>query len=935
MRAPPQEPTATAGQSLVTSQFERMGWGVIPNAYHDLGTDLVLMPRDRELLDLAIFMGAQVKTSVNADRATKYFREPVHDADGEVTGWWFRESTRDHFEYWLKSDPHLIVLVDLEQSKSYWEHVSETTVIWTGKGAKIFVPRQNTADDDHFDELTSVATSGPRGPNWEGSAWTEVISAPEVARLRYALITPRLIAPHPNSSPNSIEPEQAVAMLVQCRFSELDDRRKLAELMPEKSSSPYISSEQAGKSSNIIWRFYAALHTYITSGHLDAFRALIKRNTKAHILAAITVAYVAILIENGRPQEGLACLDKVARFHRRFSLVDEAWLEMQRARCLLELGQEDLARQISIGLQILPKAARADPTALAIAASAAIQIFTTAPWFSGELSSAIKRTDTAAAWWRSQVVAWGLGEMLERSFATWTAQDEAPFSLDRKVIGHLRSASLLSGFAGDHGGWRQSFGQVGAYGLLAMARNSDVKTVATLLSDLRLSGHDDELWEAARRLVSDGPAYAVKQASAQVDLDNSTATTSLCDIRLLTAAGDVLDQDRADAVAKWALKTIRNPGPFGRRVRPSYSVEKYVLNMLSEVMPACSKATRRQAIHHLLRLPPVTDVALATYYAPVVAAIDRGDWTPKTLHDLALRSGDDRPLAAEIDRTLAEHDPAVRRRLIDRASRGSAQALASLGDVTKLPPRVIRAQIDESVSKIRAEIFGARHRAWAEPGAHAYAANLAIINIWHPEFADWDPIVELLEEPQAKPNHCGTVVDIIGNLADRIDGDTKMRLVRILEDVRSRPPFPPWAQQHQVLVRRTMAAIDALSPSEVSQENLWQLMAGGPGERKTLARIVGRRSDPSNFDLLAFIAHDRHPTVRSEAALWLCRWLLSSIQEDRLPPLLLRLIDDPGTQVPLVIANELGAGADIQVTQPALENLRSHLSSAVRRKAAT
>ncbi len=935
MRAPAQEPIATSGQSLVTSQFELMGWGVIPNAFHDVGTDLVLMPRDRDLMDLTIFMGAQVKTSVNADPGTKYFSEPVKDADGEITGWWFRESKRDHFEYWLESDPHLIILVDREEAKSYWAHISETAVVWTDKGAKIFVPRQNTVDKNHLDELTAIATSGPRGPNWEGSAWTEVISAPDLARFRYALITPRLIAPHPNSSPNSIEPEQAVAMLVQCRFNELDDRRKLAKLLPGKPDSPYMSSEEAGKSPNIIWRFYAALHAYITSGNLQAFPGLIKRNTPPHILAAITAAYVAILIENIRPQEGLACLDKVRRFRRRFSLVDDAWLEMQRARCLLELGHKDLARQISIRLQALPKAARKDPTALAIAASAAIQIFTTAPWFSGEVSDAIKRTDTAAFWWRSQVVAWGLGDMLERSFEIWTAQDEAPFGLDRQVFGRLRSASLLSGFAGDHSGWRQSLGQVGTYGLQALGRNSNVEGVASLLSDLRQSGHDDELWAAARRIVSDGPASSVKQATVHIDLDRSTATTSLSDIRLLTAASDILDQGRADGIAKWALRMIRNPGPFTRRVQPSYLIEKYVLEMLSAVMPACSKATRRQVIQHLLRLPQVTDVALATFYAPVVAAIDRDDWTPKALHDLALRRGDDKPLAAAIDRTLAEHDSAVRRKLISRAARGSAQALANLGDVRKLPPRVIRAQIDEAISKIRAEIIEARRGAWAEPGAHQYVANLAILNIWHPQVANWDSILEILEEPKANPDHCGTAVQIIGNMADRIDGDTKSRLVRALEEVRTRRPFPLWAQQHQVLVRTAVAAIDALSPSEVSHENLWQLMAAGPGERGTLARIVGNRSDPSDMNLLALLAHDRNPAVRSEAARSLCRWLLSGIHEDQLLPLLLRLTNDPGTQVPLAIANELATGADIEATQVVRQNLRSHLSISVRRKAAT
>ena len=700
MRAPVQEPIATSGQSLAKSQFERLNWGVVENAYHDLGTDLILMHRDLDRFDRGMLIGAQVKTSTSTDPGTKYFSEPVQDAAGELQGWWFRESTREHFDYWLANDlAHLIVLVDLGESKSYWAHICETAVIWTQKGAKVFVPRHQTVDEGNFDKLTSVAATSSRGPSWEGSAWTDSNSIPDQAKLRYALITPRLVAPHPNSSPDSVEPEQAVAVLVQCRFDVLDERRKLAELIPGSPPSPYLSPEDAKKSSDIIWQFYAALHSYICSGLLSSFPALLRRNSQPHIRAAIAAAYVSFLIEDGRPADGLACLDRLQRLRKKMSLVDSAWLDMQRARCLSELGQEDLARQISIALQALPTSARADPTARAVAASAAIQIFKTAPWFSGEVSSAIKRTDTAATWWRSQVIAWGLGDMLDGSFTIWTTYDELPLTLDSAVFFQLRTASLLSGFAGDHSGWRHSFAQLAKYCLQTTARTSDHKMIASFLSDLRQSGDHDDVWSATRRIVANGPVAAVEQASARVDLDASTVTTSLADIRLLTAAGDVLDGGRADAICKWALKTIRNPRPFVRRVRPSYDVEKYVLEMLAAVMPAGTKVVRRQVIQHVLRLPAVADTALATYYSTVLRSINAHDWTPKTLSDLALRKGDDRPLAAEIERVLAEHDLAVRQRLINRASRGSKQALVSLGDVRKLPRRVVRAQMEAAAKE--------------------------------------------------------------------------------------------------------------------------------------------------------------------------------------------------------------------------------------------
>jgi hypothetical protein len=71
-----QETFGTTGQSRVTAQFERMNWGVAPNPYHDLGTDLWLMARDDRRFDLGLLVGVQVKTSESKSEKSKYFKEP-------------------------------------------------------------------------------------------------------------------------------------------------------------------------------------------------------------------------------------------------------------------------------------------------------------------------------------------------------------------------------------------------------------------------------------------------------------------------------------------------------------------------------------------------------------------------------------------------------------------------------------------------------------------------------------------------------------------------------------------------------------------------------------------------------------------------------------------------------------------------------------------
>lgn len=114
MRAPETEATGTAGASEVTAEFQRLGWGATENARHDLGTDLFLAVRDERRFDLGLIVGAQVKAGASYFAETKYFD------DGELEGWWYRDTDGDHIEAWLAHTlPHLVVLRDMEAPVSY------------------------------------------------------------------------------------------------------------------------------------------------------------------------------------------------------------------------------------------------------------------------------------------------------------------------------------------------------------------------------------------------------------------------------------------------------------------------------------------------------------------------------------------------------------------------------------------------------------------------------------------------------------------------------------------------------------------------------------------------------------------------------------------------------------------------------------------------
>mgnify|MGYP000912221616 CR=1 FL=1 len=164
MRAPRNEATGTSGESEVKAEFERLGWGVMLGAEHDLGTDLLLLPRDERRFDLGTALGAQVKTG-----PSQFSNE--YKVDGQIDGWWFSTDLM-HFEYWSNhAIPHIIILRDQHTNTSYWQLVTPDNIRRTSKTAKILIPLDQTIDELHNRDLQNAALSMLPSPVWEGSAW--------------------------------------------------------------------------------------------------------------------------------------------------------------------------------------------------------------------------------------------------------------------------------------------------------------------------------------------------------------------------------------------------------------------------------------------------------------------------------------------------------------------------------------------------------------------------------------------------------------------------------------------------------------------------------------------------------------------------------------------------------------------------------------------
>src|SRR5262245_25770889 len=125
--------TGRRGIHIAAVAFEALGFAFREQPTSDFGIDAHLEPRagsrgTGELLALQIKSG------------DSYFRAAARD------GWWLR-TDKQHANYWLQHAlPVIVVQVDVEERRVFWEAVTNSTVQFTEGGAKILIRRDHQVD---------------------------------------------------------------------------------------------------------------------------------------------------------------------------------------------------------------------------------------------------------------------------------------------------------------------------------------------------------------------------------------------------------------------------------------------------------------------------------------------------------------------------------------------------------------------------------------------------------------------------------------------------------------------------------------------------------------------------------------------------------------------------------------------------------------------
>jgi hypothetical protein len=371
------------------------------------------------------------------------------------------------------------------------------------------------------------------------------------------MVVPRLVAPHPNAALIEATPEKCLAMVVLVRLDELQEGRT-------RTFAAVPTMLEAAASPEWRWQLVAGLHKYLHNGDPKQLLTLARAANEASDVAAGAVVAAAALLECGRAGEATELLEEIIQ-RDVASPVDHAWLQAQLARAYAESGRRLEARDLALAVQMLRSEFPHDASATAIAGASAQLVFTLSDFGDSDLAQVITAGDSTGAWWRTQVLAWGLGKEADQRFIAW-AGDEASES----GWNELRAASLMSGFTADQGGWRRSTSLIARHRLLLTTATSSAADVAGHLTVLRLSGDERNLKAATAHVELDGPAVAATAVAHDMDLALSTRTTVNADLSFLTSAGDVVAETDADRHVAWALRILEDPAAYNERLKPSF-----------------------------------------------------------------------------------------------------------------------------------------------------------------------------------------------------------------------------------------------------------------------------------------------------------------------------------------------------------------------------
>lgn len=918
MRQPASKQIGKAGQTAAMLLFEQFGWGPVESGDHDLGTDLFVQLRDETGADLGLVLGVQVKTG------DSWFSQSV-TVDGR-SGWWYRETRRKnkptHKQYWLSHVvPHILLLQSEDLLRRVWVPLSRSTIEDTGKGIRVFVPDQ-TLHEGNKTALIDLAASARARPAFEGEHWRFSIEGLDsAARVRHAMIVPRLIEPHRNrGTATPIHWAEAVAICVRA------DTERWTEFSKRHEGVP--SPQEARQSKDAGWRFASSIHAWVTTGSAEELEQLGSDSLPEELRVARAVALAIAWTLDDRIAAAQALLIEV--LDQTSYPEDRAWLQVHLARTHIELGMVDEGVSIAGKAQQSVAASRVDATTSAIQAAAVWTRFESTDLFDRDIASVVIALDTTASWWIAETTAGGLTHAAKEAFRAWSRDDAVRFGGRERMHNELFAAELSAHLAGNHGAWR-SHAALRAIVDLTVYPNEQIAYLGSL-DTLRRTGDDENLALALRRLRRIGPLSVLTECADHVDLASATRTSIRADLVTLQVVGAYCSAKRAAHLIDLLLLELEGRSQVISQLRGQFDQHNRMIEALIGLHAHFTADDWNRITSWVGGLSNDTNEILAGPLRRLLAGAPSPSAESRTLlQERVERLPGDRWLARLMQNLLGPEDEHDRSRLIARLDKGDLSALAGLPDLGALTDAEATRLLATAQSQVAALTVG------ASPGVvtvYSYDVPMlcAQLSCLHPAEADWEVLAAYLRAPAVAVQQKRSVAKLLA--AHPVDIPEAARrsiyeaakLARAIAEPVVSPFDPP--------IGGALIALElATDGSEPPQTETLRgaLLTGSAEERQDLADLLASTTAPVDELVLLALTGDSNDDVREHALTALTRRILRRNGD---PAVLYRFLQRSEFDSRAVITGLHLENPDPDHVAPLIEVLLQHPSALVRVAAA-
>lgn len=851
------------GQSLTQYKFERLGWGPVPVAQHDVGTDFFVQVRDPDRNETGALLGVQTKTGPHAFKR----RAILEGQQG-----WYYSIDATHRDYWVEHDcPHILLLIDHEKEEGYWQSISPETTISAGKNWRIFVPEENLLGEESRDRLFKYALSENRKGSWEGTVWGGRERLSSENQLRAAFLTPRLIAPHPNEGRGPKDFLEAIACVLSGRTSLIAryGHKGQAWLFPDKREPDSALSE-----------IYALLSRWFSGGNFDSKRAQRGFLYSNHEYVAWVVCNASYYLELGKAEDARKVLSNAIHSPRKFSDGDFAWLSVCLSWALRDVGKVEEAEKTLEHALSLSALLRNDPTGGSLRSSTISSLLAIrfARQTGDSLQASLNGLDNQSNLWMDQLENKGLSASLTNS-ARELLQDRS-IRLGTNDAGYvsLRAASLVSALSGNASRWRHNT-QMLTFHLLCSYQDGilDPSTTSRALQCIP----SQELKLFVKHSIRKGAIDPVLDYVKQIGPDAATFSNIRTDLEVVKLIADYLCTEEASRLASWLLQEIREEYPTVRRLHTYAGSHLPFIDTLAGLYPVADREVQSAIREHLIKVLPLGDESLSSHYSSWFLMINPSHWETGQIEqivDSRKNCGD--TLRSVIDQVFPRHNTELFAELTGQIEAGSISAYLNFG-LDRALPRTHFASVIEELRKVVEDDIKSSERGASFGRSYSPIVELARLSLIFPEASCWNEIISFLRPHIVRAEETGRALRFLAQHAGEIPRNLidPLSAVALSWSNKTLDFFFVQGQIQEEIRANALELFFKLNADKFSSLEQLKLLTGNRFEIVAGLRVADFHQTIDNWSLALFTEHEISEISALALSLVAQRWIGSSTGE--------------------------------------------------------